>query len=153
MCASGACGRAPKGICILIARFSSPRRSRVPPTFHQVTVVWKHLTHPKIAPLLGATIDSPQLISDRMLGGNLAEYIMSHSDADKPLRKRRQFGVQVTWGVGADGDLVSNVSASLYRRLTPHQLSDVAEGLSHMHSHNIIHGDLNGVHIVVLRSV
>ena len=31
------------------------------------------------------------------------------------------------------------------RRLLPRQLSDVAEGLNHLHSHNIVHGDLRGV--------
>ena len=31
------------------------------------------------------------------------------------------------------------------RRLLPRQLSDVAEGLNHLHSRKIIHGDLKGV--------
>ena len=68
--------------------------------FHQVTVVWKHLAHPNIVPLLGATIDPPQLISDRMPGGDLTEYISTHPDTDRT-------------------SLVSDVSALLYQRLTP----------------------------------
>ena len=83
-----------------VAHFSAPRRSRIPQTFRQVTVVWKHLTHPNIVPLLGVTIDPPQLISDRMPGGNLTEYIADHPDTDR---------------IG----LVSNFSASLYQTLTP----------------------------------
>ena len=66
-----------------MAHLSTPRRSRIPQTFRQVTVVWKHLTHPNIIPLLGVTIDPPQLISDRMPGGNLTEYIANHPDADR----------------------------------------------------------------------
>ena len=31
------------------------------------------------------------------------------------------------------------------RRSPPRQLSDVAEGLSHLHSRNVVHGDLKGV--------
>ena len=68
---------------IPVAQFSAPGCSRIPQVFHQVTVVWKHLVHPNIVPLLGATIDPPQLISDRMPGGSLTEYIASHPDADR----------------------------------------------------------------------
>ena len=51
--------------------------------FRQVVVGWKHLTHPNIVPLLGVTINPPQLVSDWMHGGDLTEYIMSHPDADR----------------------------------------------------------------------
>ena len=66
-----------------MAYFSAPGCSRILQAFHQVTVVWKHLAHPNIVPLLGVTIDPPQLISDRMPGGNLIEYIASYPDADR----------------------------------------------------------------------
>ena len=66
-----------------MACFFAPGRLRIPQVFHQVTVVWKHLAHPNIVPLLGATIDPPQLISDRMPGGSLTEYIVSHPGADR----------------------------------------------------------------------
>jgi serine/threonine protein kinase len=82
------------------AHSSAPSGSRIPQTFHQVTVAWKHLTHPNIVPLLGATVDPPQLISDRMPGGDLTEYISTHPDTDRT-------------------SLVSDVSASLYELLTP----------------------------------
>ena len=82
-----------------IANFSAPGHSRILQTFRQVTVVWKHLTHPNIVPLLGVTIDPPQLISDRMPGGNLTEYIASHPDTDRI-------------------SLVSDLSASLHETLT-----------------------------------
>ena len=87
--ASGACGRTPVEIYRRSKRYV-PRdtsfRLRAlngPQTFHQVTVVWKHLKHPNIVPLLGATIDPPQLISDRMPGGTLTEYVASHPDTDR----------------------------------------------------------------------
>ena len=83
-----------------MAHFSAPGRSWILQAFHQVTVVWKHLVHPNIVPLLGATIDPPQLISDRMPGGDLIEYIASHLDANRR-------------------SLVSDLSASLYETLIP----------------------------------
>ena len=82
-----------------MTHFSAPRRSRILQTFHQVTVVWKHLTHPNIVPLLGVTINPPQLISDWMPGGSLTEYISSHQDTDRM-------------------SLVSDLSASLCETLT-----------------------------------
>ena len=51
--------------------------------FYQVAVVWKHLAHPNIVPLLGVTTDPPQLISDWICDGDLTEYIASHPDADR----------------------------------------------------------------------
>ena len=83
-----------------MAFLPAPRRSWIPQTFNQVTVAWKLLTHPNIVPLLGVTLDPPQLISDRMPGGDLNEYIASHPDTDRP-------------------SLVSGVSISLYETLTP----------------------------------
>jgi len=52
-------------------------------TFYQVVVVWKHLAHSNIVPLLGATTDPLQLISNWMCGGHLTEYITNHPDADR----------------------------------------------------------------------
>ena len=46
-----------------------------PEIFCQEAVMWKHLTHPNILPLLGITICPFQLISDWMPGGDLPEYI------------------------------------------------------------------------------
>ena len=54
-----------------------------PKDFHQAVVVWKHLAHPNIVPLLGATVDPPQLISDWMPGGDLMGYITNNPDADR----------------------------------------------------------------------
>ena len=52
--------------------------------FYQVVVVWKHLAHSNIVPLLGATTDPLQLISDWMCGGHLTEYITNHPNPDRP---------------------------------------------------------------------
>ena len=83
-----------------MAQFSAPGCPRIPQIFHQMTVVWKHLAHPNIVPLLGATVDPPQLISDRMPGGNLTEYITCHPDTDSR-------------------SLVSDLSTLLCKVLTP----------------------------------
>ena len=53
-----------KEACIQQRVFPLPGTYGSPQTFHQVTVAWKHLKHPNIVPLLGVTIDPPQLISD-----------------------------------------------------------------------------------------
>ena len=52
-------------------------------TFYRMVVVWKHLAHSNIVPLLGATTDPLQLISDWICGGDLTQYITNHSDADR----------------------------------------------------------------------
>ena len=52
-------------------------------TFYQVVVVWNHLAHSNIVPLLGSTTDPLQLISDWMCGGHLTEYLTNHPDADR----------------------------------------------------------------------
>ena len=68
-----------------------------------------------------------ELISDWMSGGDLTRYIAKHPDANKV-------------------SLVSIPSTVFCATCwTPHQLSDVAEGLSYLHSCDVIHGDLKGV--------
>ena len=66
-----------------MGRFAAPGRSPISQALSQAIVVWKHLTHPNIVSLLGVTTDPPQLISNRMPGGDLTEYILGHPDADK----------------------------------------------------------------------
>ena len=84
------------------------------------------MAYPNIVPLLGVTLDPPQLISYRMPGGDLTEYIASHPDTDRI-------------------SLVSDFLLHCTRRLLLRQLSGVAEGLRHLHSYDIIHGELRGV--------
>jgi len=48
-----------------------------------MAVVWKHLAHSNIVPLLGVTIDPLQLIWDWMSCGDLTEYIAKNPDADR----------------------------------------------------------------------
>ena len=64
---------------------ASPVRhhSRKLQTFCQEAVMWKHLTHPNILPLLGVTISPLQLVSDWMPGGDLPGYIEEHPNADR----------------------------------------------------------------------
>ena len=89
-------------------------------------MVWKHLTHPNIVALLGVTADPLQLVSDRMPGGNLVEYIANNPNADR---------------LG----LVSVPPLPCADSLPHRQLSDVAEGLNYLHHCSVIHGDLKGV--------
>ena len=46
-------------------------------------MVWTHLGHPDIVPLLGVTIDPLQLVLDRMSGEDLGEYIANNPDTDR----------------------------------------------------------------------
>ena len=89
--------------------------------------MWKTLAHPNIAPILGTTVGPPQLIADWTPDEDLTEYIANHPDA---IRRR----------------LVCTTSAVLRNiYLLFCQLSDVANGLSYLHSCDVIHGGLKGV--------
>ena len=88
--------------------------------------MWKRLTHPNIAPLLGITITPFQLISNWMSGGSLPGYIKTHPDANRLV-------------------LVSAATIVFVPCLLSHQLSDTAKGLCYLHSCNLIHGNLKGV--------
>ena len=43
----------------------------------------KHLSHPNIVPILGATVEPCELISDWMPGGDLMGYITKNPDANR----------------------------------------------------------------------
>jgi hypothetical protein len=88
--------------------------------------MWKYLKHPNILPFLGVTISPLQLISDWMACGTLREYIKKQPEADR---------------LGLVG--LSLVATIL--RLPRKQLSDVARGLHHLHSCNVIHRGIKGV--------
>lgn len=45
--------------------------------------MWKRLTHLNIMPLLGVTINPPQLIMGLVSNGNLPEYIEKHPNVDR----------------------------------------------------------------------
>ena len=48
-----------------------------------MVVVWKHLAHPNVVPLLGVTADPIQLVSGWMPDVDLTGYTMNHPDADR----------------------------------------------------------------------
>ena len=54
-----------------------------PQTLYQEAVVWKHLAHPNIVPLLGITSTPLQLISEWMPCGGLIEYVREIPDVDR----------------------------------------------------------------------
>ena len=118
----------PRGLkkCVLLPPLSLSTITNEIQIFCQEAVVWKRLTHPNILPLLGVTITPFQLVSNWMSGGDLPDYLKKNSDADR-LKL-----------VGAPP--VVSIPCSLQA-----QLSDVVEGLYHLHSCNVIHGDLKGV--------
>jgi len=50
--------------------------------FCKEAVIWARLTHENILPLLGVTIDPPQLVSNWMTGGDLPGYVRRRPGAD-----------------------------------------------------------------------
>ena len=88
--------------------------------------MWKHLTHRNIVPLLGATTNPLQLVVDWTSDDDLRGYIANHDDADR-------------------SSLVRFLFTAVCDSLTLYQISDVAGGLSYLHSCSVIHGDLEGV--------
>jgi len=53
-----------------------------PQIFCKEVLILARLTHTNIVPLLGVTINPPQLISKWMAGGQLPEYVEKHPSAD-----------------------------------------------------------------------
>ncbi|KAF9643102.1 kinase-like protein [Thelephora ganbajun] len=67
------------------------KRLRIPTTGDRATVkqalcreavVWKHVDHPNIVPFKGVTLESLQLVSEWMPGGELGEYIRNNQGVD-----------------------------------------------------------------------
>ncbi|KAF9644226.1 kinase-like protein [Thelephora ganbajun] len=52
--------------------------------FYQEAVMWKRSTHPNIVPFLGVTVAPPQLVSNRMSGRTLLQYVGKRPDSDRP---------------------------------------------------------------------
>jgi len=48
-----------------------------------MAVVWKHLAHPNVAPLVGVTADPIRLVTGWMPDVDLTGYITNHPDADR----------------------------------------------------------------------
>ena len=64
--------------------FPHPHRSWKSQDFCREAVVWKHMVHQNVVPLLGITISQQlQQISDWMPGGDLSKYIKKNPDADR----------------------------------------------------------------------
>lgn len=106
--------------------FPASRYRQLSQALYREAVVWKHLTHPNIVPLLGITPSPLQLVSEWMGGGDLTEYVKRNANVDR-------LGL-----VGAP-QLFNDAHSPSF------QLSDVADGLSYLHSCDVIHGDLKGV--------
>ena len=92
-------------------------------------MVWKHVSHPNVVPFKGTTLEPLRLVADWMPGGELRDYVKKNRDIN----------------------LVRLVGPSLNFNTTPHpsaQLLGIAEGLDHIHSRGVIHGDLRGVRVI-----
>jgi len=88
--------------------------------FCREAVAWRHLRHPNILPLLGATLEAADnkrryaLVSEWMDNGDITSFVMGHGDVNR---------VQL--------------------------LIDVAHGLEYLHGLNFVHGDLKGPNILI----
>ena len=54
-----------------------------PQALYREAVVWKHLAHPNIVPLLGIAPTPLELISEWMPGGVLTEYLKANPNVDR----------------------------------------------------------------------
>ena len=88
--------------------------------------MWKYLTHPNIVPLLGVVVEPLQLISCWVYDQDLVGHITNNPTADRL-------------------SLVSALHSLCTKHSLSPKLSDVVEGLNHLHSCNVIHGNLKGV--------
>ncbi|KAJ7269790.1 kinase-like domain-containing protein, partial [Mycena rebaudengoi] len=103
--------------------------------FCREALVWQHLQHPHILPLIGIDRDSfpPSLcmVSPWMEHGTVLKYLNDHGRAN-----------------------VYRLVGSMFylsKYLIPWypQLSEIAEGLEYLHSRKIVHGDLRGANILI----
>lgn len=96
--------------------------------FKEVTV-WKRLNHPNVIPNLGASLDIAEfcVVSPWMPDGDLSQHLSRHPAANRPL-------------------IVSIHVAYLRQHAeSVPKMIGVANGLSYLHSNDVIHGDLKGV--------
>jgi len=67
--------------CVRVYPGGDPQKAKE--IFHQVAGTSRDLAHPNIVPIVGVTVESLDLISDWVPGGDLLEYIVKHPDTDR----------------------------------------------------------------------
>ena len=95
--------------------------------------MWKRISHPNIVPFLGVS-ESPaplSMVSEWMPNGNVRAYVINNPEASRL-------------------QLVSPPEGRTKTALIKIQLLDISRGLSHLHSLDIVHGDLKGVRLNLL---
>ena len=84
--------RAPRGIMGVEKRFaqvsrvstaSAHRYLRVLQSFICWAILRKRLNHPNLVPFIGATVDPPQIVAERMPRRGLIEYLEEHPEANR----------------------------------------------------------------------
>ena len=71
-----------KSVFSTTAHIANPHQKTLQAHFKDA-VMWKHLKHPNIVPLFGATITPFRLISRWMSGEDLSSYVRENPDADR----------------------------------------------------------------------
>ena len=99
--------------------------------FCREAVEWRHLRHPNVLPLLGATLDKQEpkfaLVSEWMDNGNINQFIQNHGEVNRVQLVSYYVHFHRDW----------------YDRFP--KLVDVGHGLEYLHRLNVVHGDLKGV--------
>ena len=102
-------------------------------------VIWKRLQHPNVVSFLGFVSSSPpiSLVYPWMANGNLPNYVREYPNADK-------LGLVCVCSRGGRRLFLTI--------LTPcrHQLLEVTRGLTYLHRHGLVHGNLTGVSLNIL---
>ena len=97
------------------------------------TMLWGQLSHLNVSPFYGVCeLTSPSqmaLVSPWYENGNVEVFLKRYPNANRVLLVRHLIFME--------------------RSLNASQCADIAAGLEYLHAHNIIHGNLKGVRIMI----
>ena len=114
---------------MFLSRYVQPNDPPLPQRYFKEVVAWKRLNHPNVIPMYGAAPDIAELcvVSPWMPEGDLLQYLDRYPGANRVSIVRAR--------------VLHDASILNYFR----QMVGVADGLSYLHSSDVIHGDLKGV--------
>ena len=102
-------------------------------------ISWKHLSHRNILPLFGISMSTDPhgfcVLTEWMPNGNVMQYTRSNPEANR---------LQLVGPLAVSPRLPVTIIKNI-------QLSEVMSGVAYLHELSIVHGDLKGVSLVLVR--